>query len=418
MTLLAISRSTLSSPTLTTTTPLIVVGLLLLAVCLNHRSISRPRGAVLGVLLLGFLLVAALVLPTIVQSDLQTSAKSLGIGLMWLLALFTGASLTRTERLHFLRYFIVIGCLEAVLSIGESLLKLDLVRDLITGSTSDATYLVRGNVVLGDWTNRAQGTLGHPIPFAAFIAIALLILLFSGAVESRAVKIPCGLLLATGIALSGARSAAAALAVGFAVYCLSLLISARGNVKADPRLRLAALATMALAAVGVFFFARAAVIGDFSLLHRGAVLDATKDLAGLPVLRFIFGSGYNAAPKLYEAGFLHADGLQVIDNAVVSELVVSGVVGVVLLCLLVAFGIRHSSHFGRALIATFVAFFFFFDLFSWHAIAFLFFAALGFGNGIGHSTPQAAPLTPKPQESRSVGNLAAADQPLTISQDD
>jgi hypothetical protein len=373
--LASIARSTLSTPLLTTTTPLVIAALLLLAAVIDRRTLSIPRGSVLVVVFAGML-----VITTVAQSDLETTAKSAGIAIMWILVFFSCANLMVGARSTLLRVFIGLGCVQAVLAIGESLLKLDMVRSFVVGSTSDAGYIVRQNLILGEWTNRAQGTLGHPIPFASVLVVALLALVFSAAVSRLSLKIPAAALIFLGIALSGARSAFVALALGFFAYCISLIVTSGRRSWKEPRLRLAALATAPLVAGGFFFLVRAVLTGDFSLLHRGAVIDAAWELHELPLGRFIFGSGYDSATRLYEAGFLHTDGLEVIDNAVISQLVTSGLVGVALLLALFVFGMKWSSHAGRAALAGAFGFLFFFDAFSWHIATVLTFGMIGYAS--------------------------------------
>lgn len=377
--LACIARSTVSTPLLTATTPLVISALLLIAVIVNRRAISLPRGSLL---VLAF--AATLVLSTLAQSAFGTTAKAAGIATMWTMVFFCCANLNAEARKALARVLIGFACVQALLAVCESLIRLDLVRTLIVGSTSDNGYIVRQNLILGDWTNRAQGTLGHPIPFAFFLAVALLALVFSAAVPKIALKIPTAALLILGIALSGARSAAVALAVGFFAYCISSMATSGRQSWKEPRLRMAALATTPLVAGGIFFLIRAAVTGDFSLLHRGAVIDAAWELHQLPLVRFILGSGYDSASRLYHAGFLHTDGLEVIDNAVISQLVTSGLVGVGLLVALFVFGMRWSSPAGRAALASTFGFLFFFDAFSWHVATVLIFGILGYASA--HAT--------------------------------
>ena len=371
--LLLISRSVLAPTLLSTTAPLWVSGLVLLALVLHFREVRFPKSTILVALLS-----LALVAPTALQTDMSTTAKAVGIGAMWLLV-FLGAANVRTEhRPRVIAAIIIAAAIQAVLAVLESLLKLEIVRDLITGSAADKTYIVRDNLILGDWTNRAQGTLGYPIPFAAFLTVGLFLALLSGVIRSRPWMIAIVLLITTGIVLSGTRSAAVALAVGLAAWCVSLLISARAQRKRLPGLFFAIFATLVVGAAGVAFLVRSILIGDFSLLHRSAVIETAWGLADLPPLRLLFGSGYNSAQQLFDEGILSTSGLEVIDNALISQVIASGLVGLALLVAVLVLAVKRADIATRSVLIAIVAFYFFFDVMSWHAMTGVLFIAVGF----------------------------------------
>jgi hypothetical protein len=371
--LLMISRSVLAPTLLSTTAPLWVSGLLFLALVMNFRRIRLPKSTIIVALLS-----LMLVLPTVIQTDMSTTAKAVGIGAMWLLVFLGAANLAWSLRPRVVIAFIIAACAQAVLAVLESLVKLEVVRDLITGSAGEQTYIVRDNLILGDWTNRAQGTLGYPIPFAAFLTVGLFVALLSGVIRNRVVLMSVLLLLMTGIVLSGTRSAAVALAVGLATWCVSLLISARVQRKRLPGMVLAIVATVVVGAAGVAFLVRSVLIGDFSLLHRSAVIDTAWGLGELPLPRLLFGSGYNSASRLFDEGILSTGGLQVIDNALISQVIASGLVGLILLVTSLVLAVARADIATRSVLMAIVAFYFFFDVMSWHAMTGILFAAIGF----------------------------------------
>lgn len=371
--LLLISRSVLSTEVLNTTTPLVVAGLIALAIVLD-RNLIVPK---LPTALVGALVVL-LIVPTVIQADLTTTGKAVGIGAMWILLFAASANVTREQGVKILRFIVAVGCAQAVLAIMESLLKLEVVREFIVGSAADEDYTVRKNVILGDWTNRAQGTLGYPIPFAAFLVVVVMIVLFSVAVRNLRLKVGILVLLGVALALSGTRSAVVAAAAGLGVYCISLAWTAWRTKTKVPGFKWAIGATLLLVVAGIGFFVRSLLIGDFSLLHRSAVIEGAFELGTLPLAQVLFGSGYNAAPVLQDMGFFQTENSNAIDNALISQVIVSGVVGLVALIALIVYAIRRSSHSGRAVIAAIVTFFFFFDVLSWHAITALLFCAIGF----------------------------------------
>lgn len=386
--LLLISRSVLAPTLLHTTAPLWVSGLIVLALIMNLRAVRLPKSWILIALLS-----LMLVMPTAIQADIGTTAKAVGIGGMWALVFLGAANVHRHQRARLVVAVITAACLEALLAILESLFKLEVVRDLITGSASSESYVLRQNLILGDWTNRAQGTLGYPIPFAAFLTVGLFVALLSGAIRGRVWMISVVLLLSTGIVLSGTRSAAVALAVGLATWCVSLLVSAIVHKKKLPGLKAAIAATLLVGAAGVAFLVRSILIADFSLLHRGAVIDTAWGLRDLPLLRLLFGSGYNSAPKLFDEGILSTGGLEVIDNALISQLIFSGLVGMFLLVAILVLAIKRADIATRSVLTALIAFYFFFDVMAWHAMTGILFAAIGF-------TATADPNTTAPSNTR------------------
>lgn len=370
--LLLISRSVVSTEILNTTTPLVVAALIALALVLD-RTIKLPR---LGTALIAALVVM-LVVPTVVQADLTTTAKAVGIGAMWILLFAAAANITKRQVIGVLRFVVSIGCLQAIIAILESLLNVEVVREFVAGSATTEDYTLRNNVVLGDWTNRAQGTLGYPIPFAAFLVVVVLVVLFSAAIRDLRLKVGIVLLLGVALALSGTRSAVVAAAAGLGVYCVSLAITAWRTKTKAPGIKWAVAATLVLVVAGGAFFVRSLLTGDFSLLHRSAVIEGAFELGTLPPLQLLFGSGYNAAPALQDMGFFQTENSSAIDNAFISQVIVSGLLGLVVLIAVIIYAIVKSQNAARAVIAAIVTFFFFFDVFSWHAITALLFFTIG-----------------------------------------
>ncbi len=79
----------------------------------------------------------------------------------------------------------------------------------------------RENLLIPALTGRSQSTFGHPIPFAVFSSIALIVLLHATA-QTRRRRYAGGVVLAaTALALSGTRSAVVALLAGLAAYVLA-----------------------------------------------------------------------------------------------------------------------------------------------------------------------------------------------------
>jgi hypothetical protein len=370
---LLIAESTLSPGSMVTTAPLWVSLVLALALALEWRRFHIPRHA-WAVVLFG----AALVIPTFVGGDLTLTAKTIGIAGLWVFAFTAAANLPRAHRSPLFGFVIVAGCVEAVLAICESLLRSELVRTYITGNASDG-YLVRVNLILGDWTNRAQGTMGYAIPFGAFIVTAILVCVFSPVVKNGYVRAAVVALLSVAILLSGARSSIAALALGLGVGFVVIALRARKNNRRVRGLTWIVLGVAVLGGAGLLFFIRALSTGDFSLLHRGGVLASGTNMFGLPPLQLWFGSGYDSARELFESGVLFAaTGQPIVDNTLLTALIFSGILGLASLITIVVLAFIRSDALGRSVLAAAFVLFFFYDLFSWHLSAFLLFTFVGF----------------------------------------
>lgn len=372
--LLLLARSVLAPGILSNTTPLWVAGLIMLALVLEFRKLALPRN-----FLLIALLALTLIVPTVFYGTSQDVVKSTGIAAMWIVVFFGAANLPATQRPKLYWTILVAGVVESVLAILETLFRFEWLRVFVVGSAAEGAYVVRPNLILGDWTNRAQGTVGYPIPFAAFIVIALVLLVVGGIIQSYRVKVGLALLFVVALLLSGSRSSFVALGLAVGIILLSIL---QQNRKRVSRRQVALmLGALAVAAVGAAFFGlRALQSNDFSLMHRGGVVESALNVFSLPLPRVLWGSGYNSAEGLFESGVLNTTGLEVVDNTLVTQLIYSGVFGLLIFIALIIVGFSGSRIAGRAALAALVAFFFFFDIFNWHLITFLLFLFIGLAN--------------------------------------
>lgn len=372
--LLLIARSVLAPGVLSSTTPIWVSLLILLAAVLEWRSLKVPRN-----FLLVILLAVALVIPTLFYGGVSDAAKAAGVGAMWVAVFFAAANLPLTHRPKLYWTLLVAGVIEALFAISESLLKVEWLRNYVLGSAEEGTYIMRSNLILGDWTNRAQGTVGYPIPFAAFIAVALVIAVVGRLIHNNWAIAGLSLLFVCALLLSGSRSSFVALGLALAAILVTFLQNNRRRV--SKRQLALVFGALGVAAIGATFFGvRALLTNDFSLMHRGGVVESAINVLGLPLARVLFGSGYNSAEALFESGVLATEGLEVVDNTLVMQLVYSGVVGLIILLALLVISFAASDITGRAVLAVIFAFFFFFDVFHWHLITFLMFTFLGFAN--------------------------------------
>ena len=380
-----IARSSLAPGILTSTTPIWVSILCGLAAALSSRRLPSPKNTTL-VLLFGL----SLLVPTFLQLDPGTSTKAVGIVAMWILVFFVSANTTRADRCWLMRFFVAIASIEILIAISESLLQIGIVRQFVAGSAESDSYVVRQNLILGSWVNRAQGTAGYPIPFAAFIVVALLAAIFGHMFSRRFTMIVVLSLLGAGILLSGARSGVVALAVGVFFGLIPAVVSYRNRRRRVHHLWLLGTSATIVAGVGITFLIRAIATEDFSFMHRAGILGSAWNLTQLPILRIIFGSGYDSTMRLYAEGVFQSDGATVIDNAFVSTVITSGLVGLVALCLLLGLSWVKANPAGKATIASIAAFMFFFDVFGWHLISFLLFVIIGMVTPMANTQPSDA----------------------------
>lgn len=384
--LLLLSRSVLVPGSLATTAPIWVVIVLGWALVLSRGRLRVPRNTwALALLSL------SLAIPSMVQTGTTTSIKALGISIMWFVVFYSAANLTSLERRLFLRTIVIAGAMEAFLAIGETLFQLDVLRTYIVGSVADGAYVVRPNTILGDWTNRAQGTTGYPMPFATFIAIAALTLQFGGVVRRPWLKYAILVLFVVALFLSGARSAFVAVGLGLAIAIVTLAISARREGKKTPGLKWMIAAFSLLALFGAAALAKAISTNDFSLTHRSGVIESAAGVFSLPLPRVVFGSGYNSSEQLFASGLLQTTSIAVVDNTLLTQLIFAGVVGLAILCFVIGWAFVRSDVLGRSVLAAIVASFFFYDIFVWHLCAFLIFTFVGLASQRGEGSSMAAP---------------------------
>lgn len=187
----------------------------------------------------------------------------------------------------------------------------------------------RENLLIPALTGRSQSTFGHPIPFAVFSSIALIVLLHATA-QTRRRRYAGGVVLAaTALALSGTRSAVVALLAGLAAYVLA-------SIRWRRLLWILAGAGMvAIAALLTDLPALLALDGRFessvSYIHRALVVGSWDTLWARDSATRLFGSGAGAGVELFREGVVRgAHNLLYFDNAYVSLFALSGLVALIL----------------------------------------------------------------------------------------
>lgn len=355
--------------------PILVIVVCLLAMALDRRW---PQLSIPVVLLCSFALV--FILSTVgAATGGERVAKAAGIALMWVVVAAAAATL-RDDRPSARRLgltVVVAAGVQVVIVALETLAGWELVRRWVAANT-DGIYELRANTILGDWTIRAQGTLGYPIPLAAFLAVALVVAAVMSGLR-RSVRIVLIVAFALGILLTGSRSGVVSAISGVVVY-LVLEVHRRGGLRALRRRQLwvAIAATVLALLVAGYFLVRSLATADFSLFHRASVIDATGQvLFGQGPWKALFGLGYGGIERAFEDGAFGAMGASVTDNAFVSILLLTGLIGGTLFTLAIAATFWFASNRIRAILVTLVVSFFFFDAMQWHVIAFLLCVCIG-----------------------------------------
>lgn len=361
---LVIARSSLMPESIAFVTPVLV------AVALVFGLLSFGGGLRIPISMLGMLgLAVILVVSTGAREGTADTAKSLGIALMWSSALLCGMVMDASLRRFLVQFLIVVAAIETGVAVLETLVGADAVRSSIAGTTSDV-YIVRANTILGDWTNRAQGTLGYPIPLAHLLSIAWVLAAVSDVAKGRW-RWPLLAWLTLGIVLTGTRTALVAVAAGLIVAVL---------VRKRQRVIPVFIVTIA-AFVGAGFFAnylaQADQSNDASFTHRFGVIQAAEQLFSRDFAHVLFGSGVNSQASLF-GGVIFQDGVTgAIDNTYLTLFICVGVLGFLIFAGFFIAAFIAASASTRAVLAVFGVFFFSYDAVWWHFIAVLFWLTVG-----------------------------------------
>jgi hypothetical protein len=321
------------------------------------------------------------------SSSLATIALTLVVPALLVLVL---SRFTYSDIKPFMRWIGALVILQALIAFAEIMLLSEPIwgyRNVYTNGQPVIRYnpFIPGLI-------RVQGTMGHPIPYALLMTVALLLLLGLGHHLSKRYKTVCVMAALSGILLSGTRSAFIAAAVGLLVFLL-LAPSTRS------RRRNFILVTLSVVGLAVGDFGLSAITRDAatsdSFSHR---VEGLLNVAGLlrqPQGQVLAGSGLNSEGKLFARGLLQQDGFFVIDNHYIWTIAVTGIIGLVLMVAATVAAWHRRDRLGRAMIATFVVMGFSFDLMTWSASAALFVVALALPTGAGHSK---LPATLSPAE--------------------
>lgn len=211
---------------------------------------------------------------------------------------------------------------------------------------------------------RAQGTFGHPLPFALTLALGA-ILVVRTRIWTGAVRFGLYALLASGVFVSGSRNAMILfVALTMLAFVLPSLL---------PRLHVIGVALLAGLVIAFPFLVEKTneLLDSGSVTHRLGAIESIPDLLSMRGLTaVVIGDGTASTPRLFSAGLLQVDGFNAVDNQYVLTLAQNGIVGLGILAAIIIIGIRQASVSLRILLIAIMVSGMIFDLLAWPAIAF------------------------------------------------
>jgi hypothetical protein len=342
-------------------------------------SVPPPRATVAtGVL---FVVLVVLVLVE-APSTIVLMAELAAVGLLFS---WTTATASPRDLVVLGRGLVVLGAGQALLGIVELTV---LHRPVPWGykSLGDGSVFMSSNKILPGDLTRVEGTLGHPIPYAVFLAVCLVVLLSRPCAFPAPVVVVVTGLLVTGLLVSGSRSVVAAVVVAVAYL---LVTSHRSGRLVNVLVSTTASVVAVWLLVDEIADGISTLVSSGSWENRVGALGSVPGLLGRPPLEALLGSGFGSEPELYARGLLPQGGFTVIDNQLVSTLASFGVVGVLVLVAALVVGFARASRTGRAVLAVMVVMLFSFDWFVWFSMS-----ALAFGAMAWAPRPEGAPGRP------------------------
>jgi hypothetical protein len=220
----------------------------------------------------------------------------------------------------------------------------------------------RDNPFVNNELVRAQGTFGHPIPFAVFCGFSLIIAWSNPARWSQKWRLINISIALAGLALSGTRSAVLSIALG-------ILVHVALNSSLTRWLRSVVLIGM----VGVVLFnidigiSRIAteLIESGSFTHRVGGLSSLPALMGRPPGEVWFGTGFGDVTQLYDRHLMQQVYMRTVDNMLIYAIGTLGIVGLIALLALSVVTIVLADRTVRAILVMVFAMYFSFDLWTW-----------------------------------------------------
>lgn len=238
---------------------------------------------------------------------------------------------------------------------------------------------------------RAQGTLGHPLPLAGILLVGLALVLRDHVERQATRRLMIPVLLA-GILATGSRSAMLLAAA------LVMLRAGRSRLAIRvPFMVGGALVAGALAAATLDrWFAGFSATGSFS--HRTGAIDAAgrlfteRDVPGV-----LLGGGAASGLRLYQQGLLQADGLIAVDNQFVLTFAEVGLIGLALLVIVLTGALLHARAGVRAALVVSVIQFAVFDALAWPSTSVVIWLLVGVayaGTSVSSAPRKISPASP------------------------
>ncbi|WP_307807223.1 acyltransferase [Pseudarthrobacter sp. PvP004] len=211
---------------------------------------------------------------------------------------------------------------------------------------------------------RAQGTFGHPLPFAFMITLgAVLVAKAQIKVLPKSVLL---VVLAAGVVVSGSRNAVL-LYVGLVLVTLIL-----PSIIVRLQLVLILVVTAGVLAAPFLIDQLLTLTNSGSVVHRLGAIDSIGRLLNLRDMQQVFlGDGASSTPRLFSEGLLQRDGFEAVDNQYVLLLAQSGILGLAVILGLFIAAFRRSSGVLRLMLLGVFAEAMIFDLLTWPSTAFI-----------------------------------------------
>lgn len=207
---------------------------------------------------------------------------------------------------------------------------------------------------------RGQGTLGHPIFFAVACAVGLLVVVTNPVRLGPVARITSGVVLVTGLAVSGTRSVIAAVLISCGFWLIAE--SKRSGLVRNAAVLLTA-AGAALSFSSYIGSIVAAMIDSGSYEQRASSWGSLPTVLGRSDVEVLFGSGVGSEISLYTSGILYSPyNFQVVDNWIVYLLATQGIVGLGFFVALCAVLLATGDSTRRSLLILFLVLTFSFDL--------------------------------------------------------
>lgn len=315
----------------------------------------RPRGLWLFV---AYFAVIALATPR----SLEPASWNLYFGILiaGIAPAIIFAMMSTDERNAALKWIVGLASLESAYAIFEMLARPKPLWGYASITSSGDPNLMHNQIVTT--LIRAQGTMGHPLPLALLLLVALALVIRGIGPSGRLAKALLVAVLFVGCFAAGSRSA---LAVAVLLVFLGI---GRQRMKAIAvggyLLGLSLLYAFSLGAFESEAFER--FTGSDSVSHRAGALDAVPGLLEKQDLfSTVFGNGYFSAYQLFRAGFLQRGHFFAIDNQFVMTLVEGGLLGLAALAVLIFVAMKKIDPAIRLGFLSVVAFFLTFDVLSW-----------------------------------------------------